>query len=129
MKSSPRIVVSLVAGLVCLSALGVFSSTAGALTEAQANAAQTRENIHTLQVAIQSYAVDNGDVYPPFVSNWQFRTLLGFYIDSWPINPYTDHRMRQKRNAGNFRYVTHDDGTSFRLIGWGRHHRRIIVVP
>jgi hypothetical protein len=117
-------------GLACVFILGVVSSPASATWADRVNAGHIRSHIHTLQVAIQSYAVDNGDLYPRFTTSREFRALLSPYIDSgWPMNPYSRHSMRQKRSRGNFTYATYGNLTRFRLIGWGPHQRRIIVVP
>jgi hypothetical protein len=116
--------------LTCALALVVLASPASASIAAKAKAAKVRENIHTLQVAIQTYAVDNGDIYPRFTSNREFRALLAPLIDNGrPRNPYTHRSMRQKRSRGNFTYATYGNLTRFRLIGWGPNGRRIIVVP
>jgi hypothetical protein len=37
--------------------------------------------------------------------------------------------MRAKRTAGNFTYATFDGRDNYRLVGWGKQGRRIIVVP
>jgi hypothetical protein len=129
-RSSSRVAVALLLSLTCVLALGALSSPASATWADRVKAGHIRSHIHTLQVAIQSYAVDNRDLYPRFTSNRQFRALLSPYIDSgWPRNPYTHHSMRQKRSRGNFTYATYGNLTRFRLIGWGPDGRRIIVVP
>jgi len=108
----------------------VLSSPASASWAAKVKAAKVRSNVHRLQVAVQIYAVDNGDLYPRFTTNRAFRALLAPYIDNrWPRNPYTHRSMRQKRSRGNFSYATYGNLTRFRLIGWGPSGRRIIVVP
>ena len=124
MRSRARVAaVALLVGLACLLAL---SATALAGTAKQT---QVKEGIHSLQVGLQSWAVDHGDRYPRFISNAHFRAALGPYLDSWPLNPNTNRPMRLSRGGGNFGYRLSGDRTRFRLIGWGRDGARIIVVP
>lgn len=94
-----------------------------------AKQAAVKEGIHTLQVGIQSFAVDHDDLYPRFVSNRQFRALLNTYVDIWPDNPNSGRPMRCFHSGGNFGYRLSKDRTRFRLIGWGRDGARVIVVP
>jgi len=122
-----RIALAVAVGLCCAVVLGVAGSPARASTVPGPKAAQTIEKIHTLQIALQSYCVDHGDRWPRFTANRRFRALLTPYVDRWPTNPWSHRSMRQKRNRGNFSYRRLGD--SYRLIGWGPHGRRIIVVP
>jgi len=128
-RSSKRVAVVAALGLSCLLALGAVCSTAGALTAKQ-KAIRVRVGIRDLQVTLQSYSIDNGDLYPRFTSNPQFRALLTPWVyRHWPINPYSGRSMRNKRSAGNFTYATYANLSKFRLIGWGPHGRRILVAP
>jgi len=120
-----------VLGLSCLFMLSVLAPTATALSQ-KAKVALTKENAHLLQVAAQSYAVNHDDLYPRFTTSREFRALLRPYLftgPSWPVNPFTHRPVRFKRSAGNVTYATYANLTKFRLIGWGRHGRRIIVLP
>jgi hypothetical protein len=126
-RSSLRIAMAVVLALTCMLAVGAFSSPASASTHVGPKAAKLIENIHSLQIALQSYCADHGDRWPHFTSNRRFRALLMPYLDRWPRNPWSHRSMRQKRNRGNFTYRRLD--TSYRLTGWGPHGRRIIVVP
>ncbi len=127
MRSSTRIAVVVVVSLVCAAVLGVVGFPARASTVLGPKAAQTVKNVHTLQIALQSYYVDHGDRWPRLTTNRRFRALLAPYVDRWPTNPWSHRSMRQKRNRGNFSYRR--VGDSYRLIGWGPHRQRIIVVP
>jgi hypothetical protein len=120
--------------IACLLAPASLAATATASTSlgraVSPKASQLVENIHTLQIAAQSYLVDHDDLWPPEASGREFRAMLRPYIDGpWPTNPYTGKPMRQKRTAGNFTYSTYAHRTRYRLIGWGRHGHRVIVVP
>jgi hypothetical protein len=122
-----RIALTVAVALTCAVVLGAAGSPARASTVPGPKAAQTIESIHELQIALQSYCVDYGDRWPRFTTNRRFRALLTPYVDRWPTNPWSHRSMRQKRNRGNFTYSR--VGDSYRLVGWGPHDRRIIVVP
>jgi hypothetical protein len=125
--SSARIATVVIVTLACAVAFGMAGSPARASVALGPKAAQTIENVHTLQIALQSYFVDHSDRWPRFTTKRRFRALLAPYVDRWPTNPWSHRSMRQKRNRGNFTYRR--VGDSYRLIGWGPHDRRIIVVP
>ena len=127
-KSSKRIGALAVLGLSCLFALSILAPNATALAD-KTKVAAVKENTHFLEVAVQSYAVDNNDLFPRYTTGKEFRALLRplLFTGHWPVNPYTGRPIRMKRSAGNFTYATYANQSSFRLIGWGRHGRRIIV--
>ncbi len=129
MKSSKRIGALAVLGLSCLFALSILAPRATALPD-KAKVAAVIENTHLLDVAVRTYAVEHDNLYPRFTTSREFRALLRPYLFTgrWPANPYTDRPMRFKRSAGNVTYATYGNLTRFRLIGWGRHGRRIMVV-
>jgi len=126
-KSPARIAVVASVALACAVALGAASLPARASAAPGPKASQTIENIHSIQVAVDTYAQEHNNHYPRYTTNRRFRALLENYLDVWPTNPWSHHSMRQKRNRGNFTYRR--IGDSYRLIGWGPHDRRIIVVP
>jgi hypothetical protein len=122
MKSSARV------GVVVL--LVVVSGVLAAPALGGVKQSQVKEGIHTLQVGLQSYAIDHNDLYPRFISSAHFRALLyPAYVDNWPRNPNTDRPMRRARSAGNFGYRLSADRSRFLLIGRGKDGARIIVVP
>ena len=127
MKSYIRFGAITLLGLTCLLALGVLAPVASANKEQRA---LTKENVHLLDVALHSYAADHGNLYPRFTTSREFRALLRPYLFTfgWPDNPFTDRPVRMKRSAGNVSYATYSNLTRFRLIGWGRHDHRIMVV-
>jgi hypothetical protein len=129
MRSSTRTSIVITLTLAAVLALAALSSPAGA-TSGTSKATQVRANVHTIQVALQSWVVDHNDHWPRYVSGIDFRNELKPYIDgAWPTNPYTHRPMRRMRTAGNYSYWTYSQRTTYRLIGWGSHHRRIISVP
>ena len=132
MRSRNRIATIVLLGLSCLFALGLLTPGAGAMsTMAKVKVGLTKENVHLLDVAIRSYAEEHGGLYPRFTTSREFRALLRPYLftgPAWPTNPYTDRPVRFKRSAGNVTYATYGHLTCFRLIGWGQHGHRIMVV-
>ena len=62
-----------------------------------------KEGIHSLQVGVQSYAVDNSDVYPPRPGR---RGHVGPQVDNWPKNPWTGVAMADGAAKGDYTYTT-----------------------
>ena len=73
------------------------------------------EGIHTIQVGIQSWAVDHGDLFPPVAK--VSKAGLGSYVDNWPKNPFTGKPMAAGSAVGDYTYRYLDSGASFRLSG------------
>ncbi len=75
-----------------------------------------KEGIHSIQVGIQSWAVNNGDVFP---TNFEVRQngAVGGYVDNWPTNPYTGQPMTSGSGPGDFTYTLATDSTSYTLSG------------
>ena len=79
----------------------------------KAKDAGVKEGVHTIQVGVQSYAVDNDDEYPltaNVVAN------IAADIDQWPQNPFEGDDMENLDNLGDFVYVS-ADGTDYTLLG------------
>ena len=91
---------------------------------AKAEESAVKEGIHSLNVIIQSWAVDHGDVYPS-ASEMDQMTMSG-YADYWPTNPYTGGPMTQGTGPGDYFYEVAPDGTSFLLIGYGEDGKIVI---
>lgn len=88
--------------------------------------ATVREGIHSLQVGVQAWAVDHGDIYPdPSVVN---EVGLADYVTHWPANPYIGGPMTEGAGAGQFGYAAGTGGTSFVLVGYGKHGP-VVTVP
>ncbi len=90
--------------------------------------ATVTEGIHTIQVAIQQWAVDHGGLYPDpdlVVSGGQ----LAGYIDTWPANPLTGQPMAAGGGAGNYVYQQGQGGRGFILTGYGVDGSELITVP
>jgi predicted amidohydrolase YtcJ len=81
----------------------------------RARVTQLKEGIHSLQVGIQSWAVDNGDKYPPVADVTQ--AGLAIYVDVWPDNPWTGAPMAPGTGRGDYTYHRLAGGKGFRLAG------------
>jgi type IV pilus assembly protein PilA len=79
----------------------------------KAKDAAVKEGIHSIQVGVQSYAVDNNDVYP---ATGDLNALLkGTYVDNWPTNPWQNVDMASSTAKGDYTYNS-ASGT-FTLVG------------
>jgi type IV pilus assembly protein PilA len=79
----------------------------------KAKDAGVKEGVHTIQVGVQSFAVDNDDVYP--LTATVVADIAGD-IDQWPQNPFDGGDMTNAGTLGNFEYVS-ADGTDYTLLG------------
>ena len=75
-----------------------------------------KEGIHSIQVGVQSYAVDNNDTYPPTGS---VNFLKGTYVDNWPKDPWAGGDMTSGTTLGHYEYSIPASGT-FQLVGHGK---------
>ena len=71
-----------------------------------------KEGIHSIQIGVQSYAVDQNDQYP---GGTNVNFLSGSYVDNWPKNPWGTVGMASGGGKGNYTYVT--AGSTFTLVG------------
>lgn len=92
----------------------------------KARESAVKEGIHSLQVGIQSWAVDHQDTYPA-VTDVNPMTMSR-YIDWWPTNPYTGAPMTQGTQPGDYSYDVAPDGSSFQLTGYGKDGTIVIQV-
>lgn len=92
----------------------------------KAKESAVKEGVHSIQVGVQSYAVDYQDTYPATVSS----AAMATYVDNWPKNPWTNTAMVDSDtfSQGNYNYTQLNSGTSFSLVGWGKT-AGIITVP
>jgi prepilin-type N-terminal cleavage/methylation domain-containing protein len=81
----------------------------------KAKDAGVKEGIHAIQIGVQSYAVDNNDVYPLTANIVANVTPL---LDPWPTNPFTNPAapMANDGALGNFTYAS-ADGSDYTLKG------------
>jgi prepilin-type N-terminal cleavage/methylation domain-containing protein len=73
----------------------------------KAKDASVKEGVHSIQVGIQSYAVDNQDAYPAATDVAKAPALVGAQIDQWPNNPFkaAGTAMANDADTGDFAYV------------------------
>jgi len=75
-----------------------------------------KEGIHSIQIGIQSWAVDNGDVFPA-VGDVEKTGGVGTQVDNWPKNPWSTDPMTAGTDHGNYTYVLGTASTTFTLTG------------
>jgi type II secretion system protein G len=92
----------------------------------KAKESAVKEGVHSIQIGVQSYAVDNMDKYP--AASGVTSTTMASYVDNWPKNPWSNAAMTDADSQGNFTYSI-PTSTSFRLIGHGKDNALIITVP
>jgi hypothetical protein len=97
----------------------------------QVNERQTRENLHTIQLAVERYAVDSKFIeYPLQVNDELIRRYLA---EGWPTNPYTGSPVSEVKagepgRAGDFSYLAvgqelwpgYTTGVGYVLVGYSR---------
>jgi len=82
----------------------------------KAKNAAVKEGVHSIQVGVQSYAVDNNDAYPA-VADVDQGGAVGGQVDNWPKNPWTNVFMAQGAAKGDYTYVLGANAASFTLSG------------
>ena len=113
-----------IAALVVLAVVIAIPMKAG--QDEKAREAAVKEGIYSLQIGVQSWAVDNNDTYPsPSLVN---ESDLATWVTYWPSNPYTGLPMAQGTGPGDFAYTVNPDG-SFSLLGYGKGGNAVITVP
>ena len=84
----------------------------------KAKDAGVKEGVHSIQVGVQSYAVDSNDTYPAVVAT--SADLVG-YLDDWPNNPFdTANEMIDSADVGDYQYdvvVVGGANTDYHLVG------------
>jgi hypothetical protein len=81
----------------------------------KANDAAVKEGVHSLQIGVQTWAVDHSDKYPS--ADMVVRSNKGFagYLDKWPASPYSGAPMKPGDQPGDYTYTS--DGTTYKLSG------------
>jgi len=106
--------------LIVIIIIGILAAIAIPMFLNQRNKAKdaaVKEGIHSIQVGVQSYAVDNNDTYPGSVAT--SASLVDAsgknYVDNWPKNPFTNALMKDSTAQGDYTY-TAASGV-FKLVG------------
>jgi type IV pilus assembly protein PilA len=107
--------------LIVIIIIGILAAIAIPMFLSQRNKAKdaaVKEGIHSIQIGVQSYAVDNNDSYPASVSSTNLNDPSGTpYVSSWPKNPFTGTPMSQQANSwGNYNYTAASN--TYSLVGY-----------
>ena len=94
--------------------------------DSKAKESGVKEGMHSIQIGIQSWAVDHGDLYPEAAEVDQFGAVGG-YVDLWPTNPYSGLPMAQGTGPGEYTYTS--DGKLFQLTGYGEDGQAVMTIP
>jgi len=78
----------------------------------KAKDASVKEGIHSIQIGVQTYAVDYNDKYPN-AGNIDF--LSNGFVDNWPKNAFLGGYMTEAATEGNYTYTV--PGSNFLLVG------------
>jgi len=107
------LIVIIIIGILAAIAIPMFLSQ-----RSKAKDAAVKEGIHSIQVGVQSYAVDNNDTYPAALadSSVLVDTAGKPYVDNWPKNPFTNVAMKNGAASGDYTYSIPASNT-FRLVG------------
>jgi type IV pilus assembly protein PilA len=91
----------------------------------KAKEAAVKEGVHSIQIGVQSYAVDNNDTYP--ATGGVTQATMASFVDIWPKDPWGTGPMIQGSAQGNYNYAS--AGSTFTLTGIGKGPKVIISVP
>jgi type IV pilus assembly protein PilA len=95
--------------LIVIIIIGILAAIAIPMFLNQRNKAKdagVKEGVHTIQIGIQSWAVDNQDDFPA-VAAVDSAGAVGGYVDMWPDNPFEApaNPMTQAATVGDFTYA------------------------
>jgi len=91
----------------------------------KAKESAVKEGVHSIQIGVQSYAVDNNDTYP--ATGGVTAGSMATYVDIWPKDPWANAAMTDGTTKGHYHYT--GNSTSFTLVGYGKSDNIIISVP
>jgi prepilin-type N-terminal cleavage/methylation domain-containing protein len=94
----------------------------------KAKESAVKEGVHSIQIGVQSYAVDSQDQYP--TAGNVTSTTMASYVDNWPKNPWSagvGMAQAGSQSTGNYNYTV-SGTTQFSLVGYGKT-KAVITVP
>jgi prepilin-type N-terminal cleavage/methylation domain-containing protein len=114
------LIVIIIIGILAAIAIPMFLNQ-----RVKAKDASVKEAVHTVLVGVQSYGVDNNDVYPVVAAGTALKTALTApvaQIDAWPQNPFVTPAVDMVTVAaggvkGNLIYTSPAGGATFHLGG------------
>ena len=107
------LIVIIIIGILAAIAIPMFLNQR---TKAKNSAVE--EGIHSIQIGVQSYAVDNNDTFP--AAGGVSSTTMASLVDNWPDNPFLANTEMSQATSGDgyFNYVPSTDRQSFGLEGF-----------
>jgi prepilin-type N-terminal cleavage/methylation domain-containing protein len=107
------LIVIVIIGILAAIAIPMFLSQ-----RVKAKDSAVKEGVHSIQIGVQSYAVDNNDVYPA-AGLVEKTGLVGGQVDGWPNDPFVAGAVPMTNNGlkGNYTYVSLSSGADYTLKG------------
>ena len=93
----------------------------------KAKESAVKEGVHSIQVGVQSYAVDNNDTYPASVATSTALGSLRRHLAEEPVDEPL--LMIDGTTQGNYTYTSLSSNTAFTLTGHGKGGTVVISVP
>jgi prepilin-type N-terminal cleavage/methylation domain-containing protein len=106
------LIVIIIIGILAAIAIPMFLNQ-----RTKAKDAGVKEGTHSVQVAVQSWAVDNNDVYPTAAQVDPATAAFRAQLDPWPVNSHVGGDMDNANSLGNYVYAPNGTQTDYTLSG------------